>query len=85
MLEGSHKFCVNSMQGLDRYMRLCYIGTCPLAQEIRKKKMILFGQLGRLAPYYMIKRRFTYSFAFMYYFNDKIYEFVLDALNITAG
>ena len=42
MLERSHRLCVKSMQGLDRYTRSCValslIGSCPLEQEIRKKK-----------------------------------------------
>ena len=42
MLERSHRLCVKSMQGLDRYTRSCValslIGSCPLEQEIQKKK-----------------------------------------------
>ena len=89
MLERSHRLCVKSMQGLDRYTRSCValslIGSCPLEQEIRKKKMILFGQLSRLDPYYTFKRLFMYRVVSMHYFNDITYGFVLDALNIIAG
>ena len=54
MLECSHRLCVKSMQGLDRYTALSLVSSCPLEQEIRKKKMILCGQLSRLDPYYTV-------------------------------
>ena len=42
MPECSHRLCVKSMQGLDRYTGSCValslISSCPLEQEIRKKK-----------------------------------------------
>ena len=71
---------MKSMQGLDRYTRSCValslIGSCPIEQEIRKKKMILFGQLSRLDPYYTVKRLFMYRVVSMHYFNDITYGFV---------
>ena len=55
MPECSHSLC---LQGSDRYMGSCValslVSSCPLEQEIRKKKMILCGQLSRLDPYYTV-------------------------------
>ena len=42
MFECSHRLCVKSMQGLDRYMGSCValslVSSCPLENEIRRKK-----------------------------------------------
>ena len=64
LLERSHRFCVKSIQNIDRGTRSCValslLGSRSLEKDIQKRKLILCGQLCRLDPFYTIKRIFIY-------------------------
>ena len=87
-LERSHRFCVKSIQNIDRCTRSCValslLGSRSLEKDIQKRKLILFGQLCRLDPFYTVKRIFIYRLIAQVYFNDLTHGFVIDSLNIIS-
>ena len=88
LLERSHRFCVKSIQNIDRCTRSCValslLGSRSLEKDIQKRKLILFGQLCRLDPFYTVKRIFIYRLIAQVYFNDLTHGFVIDSLNIIS-
>ena len=88
LLERSHRFCVKSIQNIDRCTRPCVaislLGSRSLEKDIQKRKLILFGQLCRLDPFYTVKKIFIYRLISQFYFNDLIRGFVLDSLDFLS-
>ena len=80
LLERSHKFCVKSIQNIDRCTRsdvgLSLLGSRSLEKDIQKRKLILFKQLCWLDPFYTVKRIFIYRLISQFYFNDLTHGFV---------
>ena len=88
LLERSHRVLVKSIQNIDRCTRSCValilLGSPSLEKDIQKRKLILFGQLCQLDPFYTVKRIFIYRLISQFYFNDLTHGFVLDSLNILS-
>ena len=79
------RFCVKSIQNIDRCTRSCValslLGSRSLDKDIQKRKLILFGQLCRLDPFYTVKRIFIYRLIAQVYFN-LTHGFVLGSLSL---
>ena len=86
LLERSHRFCVKSMQNMDRRTITCValrlLGASSLIFEIHKRKLTLFGQLCRLDTFYAAKRLFLYRLTSQYLFRNITYGFIYDIFQL---